>query len=196
MDVHFPVRSAIKRVFSVLYYSVSVSQYMYNCTLRHVLASVSGHHIAVFIQTLSTYSAIPSPWANSIIIVTCRGARVTDIVSSRFDWVDWLGVSITIQLIITVHTFDSFLITNLSLLSVSCASLWSSLLYPSVFFCRILPPRFSSLLISSQSQNYITTDGQSASLSWHKAPSCRLVDVGRSLWREDGSIICQSNSQQ
>jgi hypothetical protein len=26
--------------------------------------------------------------------------------------------------------------------------------------------------------------------------SCRLVDVGRSLWREDGSVVCQSHSQQ
>jgi hypothetical protein len=26
--------------------------------------------------------------------------------------------------------------------------------------------------------------------------SRRLVDVGRSLWREDGSVICQSHSQQ
>jgi hypothetical protein len=30
--------------------------------------------------------------------VTCRGVRVTDIVSSRFDWLDLLGVSITISL--------------------------------------------------------------------------------------------------
>jgi hypothetical protein len=52
------------------------------------------------------------------------------------------------------------------------------------------------------SQSYITTDGQSASLSLNKAPlwglrhdfyycqdSCWFVDVGRSLWREDGSIV-------
>jgi hypothetical protein len=31
-------------------------------------------------------------------VVTCRGVRVTDIVSSRFDWLDLLGASITISL--------------------------------------------------------------------------------------------------
>jgi hypothetical protein len=48
---------------------------------------------------------------------------------------------------------------------------------------------------------------QSASLSWNKAPhlwintrfvlfsdSCRLVDVGRSFWREDGSVVFQTQS--
>jgi hypothetical protein len=48
---------------------------------------------------------------------------------------------------------------------------------------------------------------QSASPSWNKAPiwglrpylyycqdSCRLVDVGRSLWPEDGSVVCQTQS--
>jgi hypothetical protein len=48
------------------------------------------------------------------------------------------------------------------------------------------------------SLSYITTDGQSASLSWNKAPICGLrpdfyycgfVDVGRSLWREDRSVV-------
>jgi hypothetical protein len=51
-------------------------------------------------------------------------------------------------------------------------------------------------------ESYVTTDGQSASLSWSKAPiwglrpdlyyvcdSYGFVDVGRSLWREDGSIV-------
>jgi hypothetical protein len=58
--------------------------------------------------------------------------------------------------------------------------------------------------LPKKSQSYVTTDGQSASLSWSKAPiwglrslllsdSCRL-DVGRFLWREDGSVVCQSHS--
>jgi hypothetical protein len=61
----------------------------------------------------------------------------------------------------------------------------------------------------SQCQSYITTDGQSASLSWNKASiwglrsslyyyyyyyyilseSCRFVCMGRSLWREDGFVV-------
>jgi hypothetical protein len=49
---------------------------------------------------------------------------------------------------------------------------------------------------------YVTTDGQAASLSWNKAPiwglqpdlhylcdSYGLVLVGRTLWREDGSVL-------
>jgi hypothetical protein len=64
----------------------------------------------------------------------------------------------------------------------------------------------------SQSQSYLTTDGQSVSLSWCQAPiwgvrsdflllsrSCGFVDVGRSLWRENGSAVyncCWSSAAQ
>jgi hypothetical protein len=53
----------------------------------------------------------------------------------------------------------------------------------------------------SQSQSYITTDGQSASLSWNKAPIwglrpdlyyCQIVTclfVWGARWREDGSVV-------
>jgi hypothetical protein len=53
------------------------------------------------------------------------------------------------------------------------------------------------------------TDGQLASLSWTQAPirglrpdlyylceSYGLVNMGRPLWREDESVVCQSHSQQ
>jgi hypothetical protein len=53
-----------------------------------------------------------------------------------------------------------------------------------------------------ESESHVTTDGQPASLSWNKAPicglrpdlyylcdSCRFVDLGRPLWREDGSVV-------
>jgi hypothetical protein len=62
----------------------------------------------------------------------------------------------------TVHTFNSFWITNLSLLSASCTGVkplvFFPLLYSSVVFCLL-----------SESESYITTDGQPASLSWNKA---------------------------
>jgi hypothetical protein len=51
-------------------------------------------------------------------------------------------------------------------------------------------------------ESYVTTDGQPANLSWNKAPiwglrpdlyylcdSCGFVDLGRPLWREDGSVV-------
>jgi hypothetical protein len=53
----------------------------------------------------------------------------------------------------------------------------------------------------SEPESYNTTDGHSASLSLNKSPilglrpdfylsdSCGFVDVGRSLWREDGSVV-------
>jgi hypothetical protein len=54
----------------------------------------------------------------------------------------------------------------------------------------------------TSSPSYIMTDGQSASLSWNKAPawglttrfsllsdSCGFVYVGRTHWREDGSAV-------
>jgi hypothetical protein len=57
--------------------------------------------------------------------------------------------------------------------------------------------------MSSQSQSYITTDGQPASLSWNKSThlglttrswllsdSSGFVGLGRPLWREDGSAVC------
>jgi hypothetical protein len=60
-------------------------------------------------------------------------------------------------------------------------------------------------------QSYITTDGQSASLSWCQAfiwgprpdfllpsDSCGFVDVGRPLWREGGSVVynCETSPGQ
>jgi hypothetical protein len=58
----------------------------------------------------------------------------------------------------------------------------------------------------SQSQSYVTTDGQSASLSWNRAPIwglrpdfyyCRRLQAcwsgALSLWRGDGSYVCHSN---
>jgi hypothetical protein len=69
------------------------------------------------------------------------------------------------------------------------------------------------LLVSSQSQSqsYVTTDGQSVITSRYRAHSgtcdqifikvrrlfseiCRLVFLGRPLWREVGSVICLSLS--
>jgi hypothetical protein len=57
---------------------------------------------------------------------------------------------------------------------------------------------WSGILLS---QSYITTDGQSVSLSWYQAPiwglwpdfstvrPLRVFDMGRPLWREDGSVF-------
>jgi hypothetical protein len=59
------------------------------------------------------------------------------------------------------------------------------------------------LMLWAESESYITTDGQPASLSWNKAPiwglrpdlyylcdSYGLVLVGRPLWREVESVFC------
>jgi hypothetical protein len=60
----------------------------------------------------------------------------------------------------------------------------------------------------NQSQSHIATDGQSVSKSWCRAPfgaydqifsyyyltvSVLFFFVGRPLWREDGSVFCQSH---
>jgi hypothetical protein len=64
--------------------------------------------------------------------------------------------------------------------------------------------RFAGLRwLECESESYVTTDGQPASLSWNKAPmwglrsdlyylcdSYGLVLVGRPLWREVGSVFC------
>jgi hypothetical protein len=73
----------------------------------------------------------------------------------------------------------------------------------------IRPPN-SSNSCDFESESYITTDSQSASLSWNKAPiwglrpyfyvrQLRFCDVGRSLWWENGSVVynccCPSPAQ-
>jgi hypothetical protein len=75
-------------------------------------------------------------------------------VGSRSDyWIHWTSL-LQLQLITAVHTFNCFWITKLSLLCGSCSAVWSQ----------------SSPGTLSESESYVTTDGQSASLSWNKAP--------------------------
>jgi hypothetical protein len=74
-----------------------------------------------------------------------------------------------------------------------------------------ISPQLPILLYSqseSESESHFTTDGQSPSLSWHKAPIwgfrpdiyyCLTVTVlflfcGRPLWREDGSVFVHAAS--
>jgi hypothetical protein len=98
----------------------------------------------------------------------------------------FIGSYLQLQSIIKAHTLNSFWTT----------SVW-----------RISPKNLSLPVTDfSESEPYVTTDGQSAGLSWNKAPilallsdSCGFVDVGRSLWREDGSVVyncCWSSPAQ
>jgi hypothetical protein len=69
---------------------------------------------------------------------------------------------------------------------------------------------FTSLVLGSRSRSYFTTDGQSVSMSWCRAHSgiCDQillpvrgllseswgpVSVGRPLWREAGSAVCNAS---
>jgi hypothetical protein len=74
-----------------------------------------------------------------------------------------------------------------------------------LFFTCELPVTLSYReLLCSQSQSHFTTDSQSVCLSWCRAPcgahdqifnsveSYSSVHMGRPLWREVGSVICQS----
>jgi hypothetical protein len=76
-----------------------------------------------------------------------------------------------------------------------------SVVLESVLFCINLELILSPFT-SAESESNITTECQSASLSWNKAPvrglrpdvcyyqdGCGFVDVGRSLWRENGSVV-------
>jgi hypothetical protein len=93
-------------------------------------------------------------------------------------------------------------------------------LTPRIHFLKTLPENCRELSVAVSSRELsavslslslslslmLTTDGQSASLSWYKAPirglrpdffsvrntsdSYVLHSVGRSLWREDGSVFC------
>jgi hypothetical protein len=63
-------------------------------------------------------------------------------------------------------------------------------------------PHLQQLSTNCQSESYVTTDGQSASVSWCQAPhlglqtrifllsdSCGFVNVGRPLWRENRCVV-------
>jgi hypothetical protein len=85
-------------------------------------------------------------------------------------------------------------------------SVHTTVLYIVILGCRLyrLSPSSVQVLESTvESESYVTTDGQPASLSWSKAPiwglrpdlyylcDCYgLVLVGRPLWREVGSVFC------
>jgi hypothetical protein len=107
---------------------------------------------------------------------------------------------------------SSYFVINHSVLL--CPNLYSTNIHISLTTCSILvlvrvvptAPSFES-----ESESYVTTDSQSASLSWNKAPNwglrpdfyyCQTVQVccgGRSLWREDGCAVyncCWSSPAQ
>jgi hypothetical protein len=86
-------------------------------------------------------------------------------VDSRFDDQVYLTSLLQSHSVITVHTFHSFWITNPSMLCASCALIHCQVSSSSAF-CRILI--WSEL--TAESEFYVTTDGQPASLSWNKAP--------------------------
>jgi hypothetical protein len=85
--------------------------------------------------------------------------------------------------------FLTFLLSHLRLPSPELGPILFLLDYCSVLY----------FYFRSWSWSYVTTDGQLASPSWRQAPiwdltpdvflsvSCGFVDVGRPLWREDGS---------
>jgi hypothetical protein len=96
----------------------------------------------------------------------------------------------TLLVVITI-----FLVTMSTgpLLSCLGAGLW----------CLLSWMLAANWLTDYQSQSHIATDGQSVSKSWCRAPSeahdqifitlltvMLLFFVGRSLWREDGSVFC------
>jgi hypothetical protein len=70
-------------------------------------------------------------------IVTCRGVRVTDIVSSRFDWLDLLYVTITISL--DYNSSHIWPLLDNESLTVVWIFHWR-LVFSSLSFCRILSP--------------------------------------------------------
>jgi hypothetical protein len=92
----------------------------------------------------------------------------------------------------------------LDLYATGYNSTHTSIWHTVIFFRLDTPLELFSLPLNCQSESEfsVTTDGQSASLFSNKPPiwglrpdfyycpdSCGFVDVGRSLWREDGFVI-------
>jgi hypothetical protein len=143
-------------------------------------------------------------WSQYYILSRIRGLAWLIIVGSRFhDWIYWTPL-LQLHWIKTAHKLNFLMKSVWEILTVVCLNLEESPV------SRILD--LWTLQYESESQSYITTDGQSASLSWNKAPIwgvttrflllsnlCGFVDVGRSLLREDVSVVyhcCWSSSAQ
>jgi hypothetical protein len=126
---------------------------------------------------------------------------------SRSDqWIHWT-YRFQLRFITIVHTFNCFLVKDLSCPPTGLLPLGPTLQYliSWILYSLSLSPQSvasGTLLSWLKSESYVTTDGQSTILSWNKAPiwglrpdllllsdSCGFVDVGRSLWREDGSVV-------
>jgi hypothetical protein len=88
----------------------------------------------------------------------------------------------------------------------ACSVVTSSCLVTASNSARPLPPwmaaPFQLPILQSRSRSYVSRPvclGIKHQLglktrSLLLSDSCRLVDVGRCLWREDGSVVCQSQS--
>jgi hypothetical protein len=106
------------------------------------------------------------------------------------------------------HTapWSTTLRTNCNWEQVASDFLAISFQSPSTTISRTRPNSLPTTVlysVSSESESYVTTDGQPASLPWNKAPiwglrpdlyhlcdNYGLVLVGRPLWREVGSVFC------
>jgi hypothetical protein len=89
--------------------------------------------------------------------------------------IGFTGPLLQLHLIITVHTLNSFWITNLSLYFfwISDWSLASSLLLLNTTACQC----------QSQSHSHIATDGRSVSKSWCRAPFGAHDQIFITVWQ-------------
>jgi hypothetical protein len=136
-------------------------------------------------------------------VLTSRHLRITT--RDFFNWtlaaIAYVTSSLTrrcvcllwICLAFVTCTFDAYGM----LLNLLPFTLHTSSLSVKAFYSRLCLS-YVSVSKQSQSQSYVRTDGQSASLSWYQATiwgirpdfySCGFVDVRRSLWRKNGSAV-------
>jgi hypothetical protein len=105
------------------------------------------------------------------------------IVGSRSDdWIYWTSL-LQLQLIITAHTLNCFLITNFSL-HFFWFSDWSLRFYYSMrLTASQLRLTHASVSSQSQSQSHIATDGQSVCQSWCRTPSGAQDQIFITVWQ-------------
>jgi hypothetical protein len=124
----------------------------------------------------------------------------------------YLESNVNTRVGLSMHEETTTYYTSMQIFIIAVMNIWTSF----SLLCLRLSLRSNASDVgrfsASEVESYITTNGQSASLSWNKAPiwglrldsyycetDAGLLDVVRSLWREDGSVVyncCWSSPAQ
>jgi hypothetical protein len=161
----------------------------------HLMGIVAGRPARTQVNTnwdVNQYIGLGTPCQNNIIILSRVRGSVTNKCGFGIWWLGLFYVTNTTTLGY-INSHIQLLLDHESLTVVCILHLWSSVIlsysgsssdfrvlsysvFASALFLLLAPCFFSCfwLLAESESESYVTTDGQSVSLSWNKASICGL----------------------